>query len=180
MVLPCILITLVALLGFYIPSDSGEKVTMGITTLLSMTVFMMLVAENMPPTSDVLPLIGLYYGITICIVSTATGMTVLTLNIHHKGHRGREVPRVVKTICLGLLAKLFCMNIHPSPPQSNTTYAPDLSGRGSPYIRFRMSNQNEMEQNANETSAMDFRSVQSIGKVKVKLESEGKKRNGDD
>ena len=44
--------------GFYMPSDSGEKVTMGITTLLSMTVFLMLVAENMPPTSDVLPLIG--------------------------------------------------------------------------------------------------------------------------
>ena len=58
MFLPCILITLVALLGFYIPSDSGEKVTMGITTLLSMTVFMMLVAENMPPTSNVLPLVG--------------------------------------------------------------------------------------------------------------------------
>lgn len=58
MILPCLLITLVALLGFYIPSDSGEKVTMGITTLLSMTVFLMLVAESMPPTSDVLPLIG--------------------------------------------------------------------------------------------------------------------------
>lgn len=58
MILPCLLITLVALLGFYIPSDSGEKVTMGITTLLSMTVFLMLVAENMPPTSDVLPLVG--------------------------------------------------------------------------------------------------------------------------
>ena len=58
MIMPCMLITLVALLGFYIPSDSGEKVTMGITTLLSMTVFLMLVAENMPPTSDVLPLVG--------------------------------------------------------------------------------------------------------------------------
>ena len=58
MILPCVLITLVALLGFYIPSDSGEKVTMGITTLLSMTVFLMLVTESMPPTSDVLPLIG--------------------------------------------------------------------------------------------------------------------------
>jgi len=34
------------------------KVSMGITTLLSMTVFLMLVAENMPPTSDVLPLVG--------------------------------------------------------------------------------------------------------------------------
>lgn len=109
MFLPCILITLVALLGFYIPSDSGEKVTMGITTLLSMTVFMMLVAENMPPTSNVLPLVGIYYGITIFIVSTATGMTVLTLNIHHKGDRGREVPMFMKTIFFGFLSKLFCM-----------------------------------------------------------------------
>ena len=58
MILPCLLITLVAMLGFYIPSDSGEKVTIGITTLLSMTVFLMLVTESMPPTSDVLPLIG--------------------------------------------------------------------------------------------------------------------------
>lgn len=58
MILPCLLITLVALLGFYIPNDSGEKVSMGITTLLSMTVFLMLVTESMPPTSDVLPLVG--------------------------------------------------------------------------------------------------------------------------
>ena len=64
MILPCLLITMVALLGFYIPSDSGEKVTMGITTLLSMTVFLMLVAESMPPTSDVLPLIGEYPPLT--------------------------------------------------------------------------------------------------------------------
>jgi len=47
------------ILGFYIPSDSGEKVTMGITTLLSMTVFLMLVTEAMPPTADHLPLIGM-------------------------------------------------------------------------------------------------------------------------
>ena len=35
-----------------------RQVTMGITTLLSMTVFLMLVTESMPPTSNVLPLIG--------------------------------------------------------------------------------------------------------------------------
>lgn len=58
LILPCGLITAIALLGFYMPSDSGEKVTLGITTLLSMTVFLMLVAESMPPTSDTLPLIG--------------------------------------------------------------------------------------------------------------------------
>jgi len=56
--MPCVLITLVALLGFYMPSDSGEKISMGITTLLSMTVFLMIVAERLPPVSDVVPLIG--------------------------------------------------------------------------------------------------------------------------
>ncbi|GFR96270.1 neuronal acetylcholine receptor subunit alpha-10-like, partial [Elysia marginata] len=57
MIFPCVLITLVALLGFYMPSDTGEKISMGITTLLSMTVFLMIVADQMPPTSDNLPLV---------------------------------------------------------------------------------------------------------------------------
>jgi hypothetical protein len=42
MVFPCLLITLVAFLGFYLPPGSGEKVSIGITTLLSITVFLML------------------------------------------------------------------------------------------------------------------------------------------
>ncbi|ESN95576.1 hypothetical protein HELRODRAFT_86626, partial [Helobdella robusta] len=111
MILPCLIITLVALLGFYIPSDSGEKVTMGITTLLSMTVFLMLVAENMPPTSDVLPLVGLYYGITIVIVSMATAMTAFTLNIHHVGYEGYPVPKYLKVLCFQILAPILCMNL---------------------------------------------------------------------
>ncbi|WAQ93767.1 ACH10-like protein [Mya arenaria] len=127
MFLPCILITLVALLGFYIPSDSGEKVTMGITTLLSMTVFMMLVAENMPPTSNVLPLIGIYYGITIFIVSTATGMTVVTLNIHHKGNSGHEVPSAIKIICFGVFSQLFCMPLGHSLNQQRSRVRPDAT-----------------------------------------------------
>uniref|UniRef100_A0A914W783 Uncharacterized protein n=1 Tax=Plectus sambesii TaxID=2011161 RepID=A0A914W783_9BILA len=111
LILPCVLISLIALLGFYMPSDSGEKVTLGITTLLSMTVFLMLVAESMPPTSDTLPLIGMYYGVTICIVSLATAMTVFTLNLHHTGQRGSSVPPLVKRIFLGNLARMLCIQI---------------------------------------------------------------------
>ncbi|XP_060556811.1 ligand-gated ion channel 4-like [Ruditapes philippinarum] len=117
MVMPCILITIVALLGFYMPPESGEKVSMGITTLLSIVVFLMIVAESMPPTSDVVPLIGLYYGVTIAIVSSATAMTVLTLNIHHKGARGIEVPHSVKRMFFGIIAKILFIKLDlPSPP----------------------------------------------------------------
>ncbi|RUS71038.1 hypothetical protein EGW08_021196, partial [Elysia chlorotica] len=111
MIFPCVLITLVALLGFYMPSDTGEKISMGITTLLSMTVFLMIVADQMPPTSDNLPLVGLFYGITIAIVSSATGMTVFVLNIHHKGQRGREVPRLAKKIFFGIVARMLFLTL---------------------------------------------------------------------
>jgi hypothetical protein len=54
---------------------------------------------------------GIYYGITISIVSTATGMTVFTLNIHHKGYRGRKVPSAIKKICHNFFAKILCMRL---------------------------------------------------------------------
>ena len=55
--------------------------------------------------------IGLYYGITIAIVSLATAMTVLTLNIHHKGEEGVPVPRYIKFICFSFLARLLCLKL---------------------------------------------------------------------
>uniref|UniRef100_A0A1I7RZK5 Neurotransmitter-gated ion-channel transmembrane region n=2 Tax=Bursaphelenchus xylophilus TaxID=6326 RepID=A0A1I7RZK5_BURXY len=110
LILPCVMISGIALLGFYMPSGAGEKVSLGITSLLSTTVFLMLVAEGMPPTSDALPLLGVYYGATIFIVSLATAMTVLTLNVHHQGTTGCAVPAVVQRVVMGYLAKMLLMN----------------------------------------------------------------------
>ena len=56
--------------------------------------------------------LGLYYGITIAIVSFATAMTSFTLNIHHKGAGGYPVPDTVKFICFKLLARFLCLKIH--------------------------------------------------------------------
>uniref|UniRef100_A0A158PHK9 Neur_chan_memb domain-containing protein n=1 Tax=Angiostrongylus costaricensis TaxID=334426 RepID=A0A158PHK9_ANGCS len=113
LILPCVLISGIALLGFYMPSDSGEKVTLGITSLLSTTVFLMLVAEGMPPTSEALPLIGIYYIVTIFLVSLATAMTVFTLNIHHQGVHGCAVPPILQKIVFRYLARVLFVRIDP-------------------------------------------------------------------
>ena len=61
---------------------------------------------------------GLYYGITIAIVSATTAMTVLTLNIHHKGSRGLEVPQGVKKVFFGIFAKILFIRLDlPHPPE---------------------------------------------------------------
>ncbi|CAH1997595.1 unnamed protein product [Acanthoscelides obtectus] len=108
LILPCILINGIALLVFYVPSESGEKVTLGISALLSMTVFLMTIRETLPPTEKT-PLISMYYGVSICLVSFASGLSVVTLNIYHRGVRGTAVPGFLKNIVLLKLAPLVFM-----------------------------------------------------------------------
>ena len=60
--------------------------------------------------------VGLYYGVTICLVSFASGISVLTLNIHHRGVRGIEVPKMVKKIVLGWLAKIVLLHFEDTLP----------------------------------------------------------------
>lgn len=49
------------LLGFTLPPDSGEKLTLGVTILLSMTVFLLQLTETLPATSDTVSAIGKLY-----------------------------------------------------------------------------------------------------------------------
>ena len=57
---PCMMLSLLVLLVFYMPAASGEKVSLGITVLLAFSVFQLLVAGVMPETSDNTPAISEY------------------------------------------------------------------------------------------------------------------------
>lgn len=52
------MLSLLTVLVFVIPSDSGDKVTLGITVFLAFSVIMLAVAENLPETSEYVPLIS--------------------------------------------------------------------------------------------------------------------------
>lgn len=45
------------------------------------------------------------------LVSLATAMSVVTLNIHHRGIHGAEVPPAVKKFVFGVLAKILCIRV---------------------------------------------------------------------
>ncbi|XP_029980519.1 neuronal acetylcholine receptor subunit alpha-7-like [Sphaeramia orbicularis] len=93
LLLPCVLISTLALLVFLLPADSGEKISLGITVLLSLTVFMLLVAEIMPATSDSVPLIAQYFATTMVIVGLSVIATVLVLQFHHHDPAGSKMPK---------------------------------------------------------------------------------------
>ena len=84
LIIPCFLISLLAPFTFYLPPNSGEKVSLGVTVLLALTVFQLLVAEIMPP-NDTIPLIGKYYIATMAIISLSTALSILVLNVRSCG-----------------------------------------------------------------------------------------------
>ncbi|XP_046571025.1 neuronal acetylcholine receptor subunit alpha-7-like [Haliotis rubra] len=78
LMMPCLIITLVALLGLLVPNESGEKISIGITSLLAMIALLLVISTFLPPTSLAIPLIGRYYAINIFIVSLSIGLAVFT------------------------------------------------------------------------------------------------------
>uniref|UniRef100_A0A667YSV8 Cholinergic receptor, nicotinic, alpha 10a n=1 Tax=Myripristis murdjan TaxID=586833 RepID=A0A667YSV8_9TELE len=105
LLIPCMMISFLAPLGFYLPADSGEKVSLGVTVLLALTVFQLLVAESMPPSESV-PLIGKYYIATMTMITASTALTIFIMNIHHCGPEARPVPRWARRLILNHLARI--------------------------------------------------------------------------
>ena len=75
-------------------SDTGEQMAVGVTILLSMAVFFLLLEDKMPETSDVVPLLGKYFACSILQISLAVGATCMMLCFHH--HDATEVPTWMK------------------------------------------------------------------------------------
>ena len=67
---PSIFMSLMSLLSFYLPAESGEKLGLNITVLLSLVFFLLLGAQLLPPTSDSVSLLGRYcmssYSLLLC------------------------------------------------------------------------------------------------------------------
>ncbi|XP_072526382.1 neuronal acetylcholine receptor subunit alpha-9 [Salminus brasiliensis] len=106
LLLPCFLISFLAPLGFYLPADSGEKVSLGVTVLLALTVFQMMVAESMPPSESV-PLIGKYYIATMTMITASTSLTIFIMNIHFCGAEAKPVPHWAKVLIIDYMSKIF-------------------------------------------------------------------------
>uniref|UniRef100_A0A182TSD2 Neurotransmitter-gated ion-channel ligand-binding domain-containing protein n=2 Tax=gambiae species complex TaxID=44542 RepID=A0A182TSD2_9DIPT len=75
-IIPCMGISFLTVLTFYLPSDSGEKVTLSISILISLHVFFLLVVEIIPPTSLVVPLLGKYLIFAMILVSIRLFTTI--------------------------------------------------------------------------------------------------------
>ncbi|EYB86003.1 hypothetical protein Y032_0287g1461 [Ancylostoma ceylanicum] len=93
LITPTSIITLISIVGFFSSSSINElreeKITLGITTLLSMSILIFMVSDKMPSTSSFIPLIGWFYTSMILLISLSTLAASIVIYIQKQGILGK-------------------------------------------------------------------------------------------
>ncbi|WKY15062.1 hypothetical protein Q1695_000516 [Nippostrongylus brasiliensis] len=109
LIVPSLLISLMTVLGFTLPPDAGEKITLEITILLSVCFFLSMVADMTPPTSEAVPLIGAFFSCCMLVVSASVVFTVLVLNLHNRKPETHEMSPFLRECLLVWLPWVLMM-----------------------------------------------------------------------
>uniref|UniRef100_A0A8C3ANB1 Neuronal acetylcholine receptor subunit alpha-5 n=1 Tax=Cyclopterus lumpus TaxID=8103 RepID=A0A8C3ANB1_CYCLU len=113
LIIPCIGLSFLTILVFYLPSNCGEKISLCTSVLVSLTVFLLVIEEIIPSSSKAIPLIGEYLVFTMIFVTLSIIITVFAINIHHRSSSTHhDMAPWVRRIFLHRLPKLLCMRSH--------------------------------------------------------------------
>ncbi|CAH1637195.1 unnamed protein product [Spodoptera littoralis] len=111
LIVPCVGISYLSVLVFYLPADSGEKIALSISILLSQTMFFLLISEIIPSTSLALPLLGKYLLFTMLLVGLSVVITIIILNVHYRKPSTHKMAPWVRKFFITKLPKLLLMRV---------------------------------------------------------------------
>uniref|UniRef100_A0A914LJ76 Uncharacterized protein n=1 Tax=Meloidogyne incognita TaxID=6306 RepID=A0A914LJ76_MELIC len=96
LIIPTVLMAFLSMAVFLLPTDS---------VLLSIVVFLLLVSKIMPPTSSTIPLVAKYLLLTFTLNITTITVTVIIINVYHRGPTTHRMPDWARH----LMPRLLCM-----------------------------------------------------------------------
>uniref|UniRef100_A0A8D1I202 Acetylcholine receptor subunit delta n=1 Tax=Sus scrofa TaxID=9823 RepID=A0A8D1I202_PIG len=107
---PCVLISFMINLVFYLPADCGEKTSMAISVLLAQSVFLLLISKRLPATSMAIPLICKFLLFGMVLVAMVVVICVIVLNIHFRTPSTHVLSDGVKQLFLETLPEVLHMS----------------------------------------------------------------------
>ncbi|XP_028969094.1 neuronal acetylcholine receptor subunit alpha-3-like [Galendromus occidentalis] len=112
LLLPVILANMLSIIAFFVPSNSGQKLTISTQSLIVLCIVLVYMHHAMPISSERVPLLVVYAGCSAVMVSLSILCSVLTLTLHSQSGcrlRPAAVPMTLKRV-IRILAKLFVMD----------------------------------------------------------------------
>ena len=99
---PCVYLSLIMALLFFVPIETGERLNLIVTALLTIVVFQQLTLDIIPPYS--LPLLSQYYFFSLTLAFFSAIIGIIITNIYYRP--GRCLPEKLHTVLIEWLGRL--------------------------------------------------------------------------
>lgn len=112
--LPVLVLALINIYVFAIPSESGERLSYAITALLSFGVFMSFILDSMPSATETISIVAIHMSALLVLSAVYVLCCILTLRLFHRDDAKHPVPQSLQSVIVWLEV-LLCLE----PPASN-------------------------------------------------------------
>ncbi|XP_041363747.1 neuronal acetylcholine receptor subunit alpha-10-like [Gigantopelta aegis] len=118
LILPCVLLTSITLVLFWIPPESPAKMQLGLIVFIAFFILLKILDKNLPPGTSTMPLLGTYYCLNMILITLSVFLNVLVVNLAAYGHRA-NLPAPAKQVLFDVCAKMLMMGDLVKPLQKN-------------------------------------------------------------
>ena len=105
-VIPILFLCILNTLVFLMPVESGERISYSITVMLSIAVFMTIVSDTLPKTSEPASLYSYFLLVNLIMSALITVVSIMNLRIYYKTEAA-AIPSWVIALYIGL-RRFFC------------------------------------------------------------------------
>uniref|UniRef100_A0A158PBE5 Neur_chan_LBD domain-containing protein n=1 Tax=Angiostrongylus cantonensis TaxID=6313 RepID=A0A158PBE5_ANGCA len=119
LIIPSLVISMMTVLGFTLPPDACEKITLETTVLLSVIFFLQMVSNMSPPQSKSVPILASFFSCCLMVVACSCVFTVLTISLHQRKAETHEMSPLMHRVFVEWLPYILMMRTpdHPRAPK---------------------------------------------------------------
>jgi len=108
MVMPVTTITSLIAIGFCLPPNSGERIILSVTILVSMTVYLNIASKRLPVSSDNIPLLSLFYLMLFAQIALSLAASTFVLANFYRENFSKPIPTWFRWLVFDNLSGFLC------------------------------------------------------------------------
>ena len=108
-VFPVILMASLTVFVFKLSPESGERIGMSLTVLLAYAVYLTLISDSIPQTSNSVSVLSIYLSIILVLSALSVVLTIFMLDVYFKSEED-TVPDLLQSFTHSFLVRVTCWN----------------------------------------------------------------------
>lgn len=109
---PCLVLVTTVLFSFFLPPESGERISLTLTVLLAFAVFLNMISGKLPRNSDTIPMLAKFFVVMMAESAFSLVTTCIVLVVHYRsGANLTPLPNWARSFFLIRLGNILRINL---------------------------------------------------------------------